>query len=56
MKTPKRYYELGHKRPDGKYNVWTQLHVRPEELLDWVIVAVVPDWKEGMEWIKRNST
>ncbi len=42
--------ELGKKRPDGRFNVWDFIQVR-EDGPEWVVVHVVPTFKEGVAWI-----
>lgn len=57
--------ELGHKRPDGLYNVWRWMTIRDRVQTDpetgirvhwqgfpeWVVVHVVKTWAEGVSWI-----
>ena len=46
--------ELGHKRPDGKYNLWRYQQIGPNPyVLDWVIVRVVDSFKEGVQAIEQ---
>lgn len=52
-KAPALNFEIGNKRPDGRYNIWSLRHVRPGPA-DWVIVTVVPDWQAGMVYIEQQ--
>lgn len=43
-------YEIGNKRPDGKFNVWTQKTIRGP-WPDWVVVFVANSWRAARDWI-----
>ena len=45
-------FQIGRRRPDGKYNVWTLIeHVANHP--QWTIVAVKPNWSFAKQWIDR---
>lgn len=43
-------YEIGNKRKDGKFNIWTHKVVR-EGAPDQVIVHVAASWRAARDWI-----
>ncbi len=55
MKSP---FEIGHLRPDGKYNVWKQTRLRganPHFPPVWVIAQVAASWPQARDWIKEQE-
>lgn len=48
-------YEIGHTRPDGKYNVWTLMTVPGWATPAWVIVHVARGWKAARNWILETE-
>lgn len=43
-------YEIGRKRFDGKFNVWTLVEIA-EHHTEWVIVNVARSWPAAKAWI-----
>jgi len=48
-------YEIGKKRFDGRYNVWTLIEMLPQQW-SWVIVFVAPTWRIAKQWITDTET
>lgn len=43
-------YEIGKKRPDGKFNIWKKIELLPQQW-EWVIVHVADGWRMARDWI-----
>lgn len=44
------HYEIGNKRPDGRFNIWTRIELLPQQW-EWVVVHVAHGWREARNWI-----
>lgn len=44
-------YEIGKKRPDGKYNIWKKTQIGPHHW-DWIIEFICDSYAEAIEWMK----
>lgn len=47
-------YEVGKKRPDGKFNVWKKEKIS-EHLLDWIIDSVWDDYPDALEYAAARN-
>jgi hypothetical protein len=47
-------YEIGKKRPDGKYNIWKRCQVLKFHW-DWIIDCVCDDLDEAKEYVLINN-
>lgn len=43
-------YDIGHKRLDGKFNVWKKVELLPQQFV-WVVVYVAHNWRDARGWI-----
>ena len=51
---PKRMYEIGKKRPDGKFNIWTKVQLG--HYWEWVVDMVCDSIEEAIEYtLKKNK-
>lgn len=48
------YYEVGKKRPDGKYNVWRKV-LLDSYWWEWVIVGVFDNFIEADEFVAQKN-
>lgn len=47
-------YEVGKKRPDGKFNIWGKERIK-ESHWEWVIVEVLDDAKEAKAFVDEMN-
>lgn len=50
--TIERRFDIGHVRPDGRYNIWTKASPRGFE--EWVIIHVAGSWRAAIGWIREQ--
>jgi len=62
MKPPTKTfrYDIGHRRPDGKFNIWKRMVTEPSDhwlapdRRPWVIVYVADSFTNALDWIRTQ--